>query len=137
MYDNILVATDGSEGASRAVEHAIDLAGRCGAHLNVLAVVDSRQCGEPALSTAELAVEELEDRGHRLVDGVAERAADADVATTTRVCHGVPDEEIRSHAADVDADLVVLGIRGGSHERHLGSVCERVVCAGEVPVLSA
>ncbi|MFB6188599.1 MAG: universal stress protein, partial [Halapricum sp.] len=36
MYDRILYPTDGSDGASRAQEHAIDLAERYDATLDVL-----------------------------------------------------------------------------------------------------
>jgi len=68
--DTIVVATDGSDGGDRAVEHALELANRYGAALHAMFVVDTDRYGEPALSTAELVAEVAACRGadHRVGD---------------------------------------------------------------------
>jgi len=40
MYDTILIATDGSRGAERAIGHGLDLAQSCGADVYALSVID-------------------------------------------------------------------------------------------------
>ena len=128
MYDTILVATDGSAPAEQAIERGLDLAERYDATLHALFVVDTRLVGEPALSSTELVVDELEDRGHALLDDIAARGEGRGIEITTRCCHGVPHEEIVDAAAEIDADLLVLGYSGQTHQNtdNIGSVAERV-----------
>lgn len=138
MYDTILVPTDGSESADRAVDHGLFLAEQSGATMLAMYVVDTSRYGEPALSSSELVIQDLEERGDALVDDVAERAAEAGIEAETIVCHGRPDEAIVAHAADVDADLLVMGYQGHSHEMegHMGSVVNRVIRSTDRPVLT-
>jgi nucleotide-binding universal stress UspA family protein len=135
MYDTILLPVDGSDGGNRATEHALELADRYGATIHAMYVVDVSRYGEPALSSVELVVDELEDRGRELLAGLADRADDDGIEVLTEHRHGVPHEEIVAHAEDVDADLVVMGYQGYSHRNRIGSVAERVSRAGVRPVL--
>jgi len=139
MYDTILVPTDGSDPANRAVEHGLELAERFGATLHALYVVDTRRYGEPALSSAEIVLQELEEDGNALVTDIAERGDNRGVVVETRVCHGAPHEEIITYADETDADLIVMGYQGHSHsiEGHMGSVADRVTQRAGRPVLTA
>jgi len=137
IYDRILVATDGSDGANRAVEHALDLGERYGATVHAIFVVDTARYGEPALSTAELVIDELGDEGSDLLAELAGRADNAGIDVETRCCQGQPHREILDYAEAVDADLVVMGYQGRTHDAHIGSVTDRVVRTGERPVLIA
>ena len=136
MYETILVPMDGSDGSNRAAEHALELADRFDSTLHALFVVDTRRYGEPGLSSTEIVVDELEDHGHALVDDFASRADNIDVETETRVCHGVPHDEIIEYATDVDADVIVMGYQGHTHRQKIGSVVERVVRDGSRPVFT-
>jgi len=136
MYDTILVPLDGSDSANRAAEHALELADRFDASLHALNVVDTRLYGEPSLSSTEIVVDELEDRGHGLVDDFAKRADNVGIETQTRVCHGVPHEEILDYADQEDADAIVMGYQGQTHRHKIGSVAERVVRDGSRPVFT-
>lgn len=137
MYDTILVGTDGSASANRAVVHALEQAETADAALHAIFVVDTNRYAEPALSSGELLTDELEDWGREELNEVVERAADLDTEAVTRVCHGDPWREIVAYADDVDADLVVLGYQGQSHTESgtLGSVTDRVVRNAGRPVL--
>lgn len=138
MYDTILVPTDGSEPADRAVEHALTLADRYGAGIHALYCVETHRYGEPALSSTELVLDDLEDRGAAMLEAVGDRAVDADVECRRTVCHGRPWEEVREKAAELDADLIVIGYQGRSHTRtdRIGSVAERIVRTADRPVLT-
>lgn len=137
LYDTILVPYDGSDGANRAVEHAFDLAQQYDATVHGLFIVDTRSYGEPARSSVELIVDEVEDEGHRLLDRVADRAEAQGVRFESRLRHGVPHDEITAHADEVDADIVVMGFQGHTNDSSIGSVVERVVRDGGRPVLVA
>jgi nucleotide-binding universal stress UspA family protein len=129
MYDSILVGTDGSGPANRAVVHALDLAELTDATLHAIFVVDTSRYREPALSSMELVTDSVEDWGHEQLTEVVERAEDLDVDVVTRSCHGKPNAEIIGYADEIDADLVVLGYQGQSQTdpEHIGSVTDRVI----------
>lgn len=138
MYDTILVPTDGSEPANRAVEHALKLGEHYEAAVHAMYVVDTGRYGDPALSSAELVLTELEEEGQAIVDAVADRGDDRGLAVETCVCHGRPDEEITDYADEVDADVIVMGFQGQSHTRTdlIGSVAQRVLQSTDRAVLT-
>lgn len=131
MYDAVLVATDGSDLASRAVEYAIDLASTCGATLYALSIVDSRP-----LESARHSEQMIAAAGP-LVEAVRERAERADLRVVTEVKTGVPHQAILDYADEAGADVVILGVtgRGGVERFLLGSTADRVLRLSSVPVL--
>ncbi|SDJ90820.1 universal stress protein [Natronorubrum texcoconense] len=134
MYDTILVATDGSQSANRAVDHALDLASTFDATLHAIYVVDTRRYGESMLSGSDGVVTEVEDRGRELLEEI-EMRADVDVTLTDR--EGRPYEQIGEYAEEIDADLLVLGNRGLGSSGEIGSNAERVVRYVDRPVITA
>ncbi|MFB6084134.1 MAG: universal stress protein [Halorientalis sp.] len=135
MHDVILVATDGSEPAQRAVDHAFELAEASDATVHVMSVVDTKRYGEPALSSAELVLDDFEDRAQALLQYIAERGEEIDVNLVTEQTHGEPHAEILEYADEVDADVLVLGRHGLSRTgHHIGSVSDRVVDGSDRPV---
>ncbi|WP_440991880.1 universal stress protein [Haloarchaeobius baliensis] len=137
MYETLLVATDGSDRAAAAVTHGLELAERDDATVYAIHVVDTRREGEPALSSAELVLDEREDEGWRRVDEIERLAAERGLDANTKVCHGRPAEEILRYADEADVDLLVLGYSGEGHTRTdtIGHVSERVVKDSNRPVL--
>lgn len=138
MYDTILVGTDGSDPANRAVEHALLLAEQYDAAIHAIAVVDTSRYGEPALSSAELVLEELEDSSNDLLRDIAERADNHGVDITTQTCHGDPHSETIDYADGIDTDLTIVGSQGASGTgHHIGSVASRVVRGTDRAVMLA
>lgn len=137
MYDNILVGTDGSPSANRAIVHALEQAEKYGANLYGIFVVDTSLYEDPALGSGGLETVEIEDFGQELLDEVEARASDLGVEYIGRCCHGRPSEEIVSYADEIDADLIVLGYQGRSHTKTdtIGSVTDRVVRSAGRPTL--
>ncbi|WP_435334518.1 universal stress protein [Haloarchaeobius sp. TZWWS8] len=136
MYRRILVPTDGSECAERATDYAIDLARRYDADVHALFVVDTSIYDEPALSSAELVIDDLEDWGAGLMEDMSARADEHGIDFECKLCHGLPHEEIAKYADAVEADLIVMGYQGQTHRKHIGSVADRVVRFGDRPVLT-
>lgn len=134
MYRTILAATDGSEPANRAVDHALDLASTFNADLHVIYVVDTRRYGESALAESETAIADLEEQG---TDILQETETQADIGVTTEIRSGRPHDQIGEYAAEIDADLLVIGNRGLGAGGEIGSTAERVVRHVDRPVITA
>ncbi|MDS0279250.1 universal stress protein [Halomicroarcula sp. S1AR25-4] len=140
MFDTVVIATDGSGSAERAVEAALDLAAHFDATVHALYVVDS---GEVESTPEEVRTElerALATTGGRALSFVREAAiaeADSDDIVTA-VRQGDPADEICQYAIDHDADVVATGTRGrhGEHGFLLGSVAEEIVRQAPMPVLS-
>lgn len=137
MYDRILVPTDGSEGTSETLDHAVEMATRYDAAIHTLAVVDERQVeqlqGESKYETETT----LEENCERAVSRVADRSEGEGIPVTTAIRHGVPSQRIVEYAVENSIDVVAMGTHGRSdHERiaTVGSVTQRVVENIDVPV---
>jgi nucleotide-binding universal stress UspA family protein len=112
--------------------HALALAERFDAAIDVLHVIDTRRYD----TSIESAVEPLAREGERYVERLAETAADADVPVATAVEVGRPARRVLAYVDEHGVDLVVLGRRdeGGLSRRLLGSVTQYVVTHADVPV---
>ena len=134
-FDTIVVATDGSDSVSRAVEVALDLADRFDAAVHALYVVDSGEVDSSPEAVREQMRNALQERGGEAIVDVQKRAG-RDVTAVVR--EGRPANEIADYAREIDADLVATGTRGrhGENRFLIGSVAERVVRTCPVPVLT-
>jgi len=137
MYDSILVATDGSETATTAVDHAVELAARFDASLYGIAVADDRTDYDTGIVDPEEAMQHLRERAVGWLETVESNAANAGVAVETTVRTGVPHEEILAYADENDIDVIVVGARGRSSLKGalLGSTIDRVVRVADRTVL--
>ncbi|RQG88105.1 universal stress protein [Natrarchaeobius halalkaliphilus] len=131
---SILVATDGSDVASRAIERALTVAERTGASVHVLTVVDTD--GAPLRFDIE-SVHDLEDARERLVEDVVSAFDEHTVDVTGAVLRGTPARAIVTYAEENDVDLIVIGRTGygGVTETLLGGTADRVVRTASVPVV--
>jgi nucleotide-binding universal stress UspA family protein len=133
MYKHILAALDGSPRAPQVLHHAAELAARTGAVLHLCRAV-SVPVGVPddswVLTAADLTTR-LFDHG---VHDLTRLAAELHPTTTPvhwgeRICRlGPPAQTIADIAAELHADLVVIGSHGyGLLDRILGTTAARVV----------
>jgi len=136
-YTDILVPTDGSEGAEAAIDPAVDVASTYDARLHALSVIDTMAMGVDVRSGAIL--DALEESAQSAVDTIEEQATQASVsAVETEIVHGSPYRGIRSYVEENDIDLVVMGTHGrtGIERYLLGSVAEKTVRTSPVPVMT-
>ena len=110
MYQKILVGTDGSKTAARAVDRAVEVAASINAPLTIL--------------TAD-----RKDRGAKIVAAEAKRHAGSGVTIDTTVVDDDPTAALIATAESGGYDLLVMGNRGMtgiSRFFSLGSVPNRV-----------
>jgi len=137
-FKKILVATDFSDYAARAIEYAEVLCKQFGSEILLLHVIESFTYSltdsmtvighDQALSaTAEALLENLQNR--LLAEGFSVEGV---------VTHGRAYKEIVEKATEEASDLIVIGSHGrtGMEQLLLGSVAEKVVRLANCPVLT-
>lgn len=143
MYKRILMATDGSEAATRALDEALALTKEQGAALRIIHVIlDQRYYGgDVGFVDWDRFLKGMRQEGEKLVKAAAERAHEAGVTAETEVrveLDGRIARLVLDAARDWKADLIVIGTHGrhGLGHLFLGSVAEEVIRASSVPVLA-
>jgi nucleotide-binding universal stress UspA family protein len=130
MFSSIVVGTDGSETADRALTRALEMARLTGARLHVVSAYEPVAArvtgGAPAAEAAEWSVgPDFEVEG--VLNRAITRARAEGVETEVRAPKGDPADAILTVADEVNADLIVLGSRGMQGARRvLGSVPNKV-----------
>jgi len=130
----ILLATDLTAASREATDRAVDLAGRLGARLLIVNVLEKRRLtGGGSHDRVDQARAERET----LLVKIVRSARDAGVKAEFLVWDGDPGDSIAAAAEAEQADLVVVGTRGrsGAERMLLGSVSDHVVRHAECPVL--
>ena len=125
MINKLLVAYDGSDSAKSAFNFALELAGKYGAELHVLAVARPPEFG------AEVETEAVIESSRRHYTHLLQplKARVPGLTAHFKVMVGHPAESIVLYAEDHGIDHIVVGHRGHSlFERWLiGSVARRVI----------
>jgi nucleotide-binding universal stress UspA family protein len=142
MYTNILIPTDGSALAGKAVQHGIALAKRIGAKVTVLTVLppfhtlttDARMIEDtPAQFKAR-----MQTHAEKTLSAAAAAAQAAGVTCeTAQVEHEHPYQAIINAAESKGCDLIIMASHGrqGIAALVLGSETVKVLTHCKVPVL--
>lgn len=136
---SILVPTDFSEPAERALDYAKAIAENFKAALHVVHVAADVTLDDPMLTASSLA--EIQDSAAAALSKIDERITAEErgrVEVRTSILQGDPHDAILAYAAEHAIELIVLGTHGrGAVERFLlGSVAERIVRHAKCPVLT-
>jgi nucleotide-binding universal stress UspA family protein len=134
----VIHATDGSAASWSAARYAVALARYTGARLVALFVVNTREARRLAPLEHE-ALAAMREQGESAVAHVVNLAHQHGVPAQGMLVDGVPGQAIVDAAADLGADLIVVGSHGatGLERVLLGSVSEFVVRHARCPVLVA
>jgi nucleotide-binding universal stress UspA family protein len=133
MFRSIVVGTDGSETATKAVSQAVDLARAVGAKLELVSAyepVPAQRLNEERRQAPEdlqWAINPREDVDATLA-AAAEVARQAGVEVAVYARQGDPADAIIDVAEEREADLVIVGNKGmtGAKRFLLGSVPNKV-----------
>jgi nucleotide-binding universal stress UspA family protein len=133
LFGSIVVGTDGSETATRAVREAVDLARAVGAKVELVSayapVSEQRLSSErrDAPQDVQWAIGPTQEVDTSL-ERAAEIAREAGVEVSTHARQGDPADAILEVAEEQNADLVIVGNKGmtGAKRFLLGSVPNKV-----------
>jgi nucleotide-binding universal stress UspA family protein len=141
MYKHILIATDGSELAAKAVASGLGLAKQLGATVTVVTATEpwtAMMTGEPAIAfpIAEYDKAAAESAA-RILGTVSAAANKAGVSCETVHVTNYPSDAIIETAKSKGCDLIVMASHGrrGIARALLGSEAVNVLTNSTVPVL--
>ena len=140
MFEEILIATDGSEHSVQAAKKGIDLAKLSGGRVTALYVVDPGVLSDVSHNIVDEVVEGMRrsmmKEAEKATTFVEELAKAAGVPAEKKIVEGNPAPEILKMSKGMD--VVVVGSIGstGLSKYLLGSVAEKVVRNSRVPVLT-
>ena len=145
MYKHILIATDGSELATKAVEYGLALAQCFGARVTIVTVTEQWSAFDMAQEAREHRPDPIgqfeaiaASAAKRILDGALARGKALSVACDPiHVKDQYPAEGIIAAARDRECDLIVMGSRGrrGISRLLLGSQAHEVLTHCTVPAL--
>lgn len=146
MYQKILIATDGSKLAGKALEHGLSLATLSRSPVVIVTVTEMWSALEmsrkTSASTVVHAVETYEqveaEHARGILAAAGERAEQLGVQCELRhVSDRRPSEGILDVASETGCDLIVMATHGrrGINRVLLGSQTNAVVTHSEIPVL--
>jgi nucleotide-binding universal stress UspA family protein len=142
MYSRILIATDGSELANKAVDQGLDLAKTVGAKATIVRVTNLPapivyEGVVVALPTEEVR-QEIAARVTEYFSVIRQKAAAAGVdIETVQVEHDFPWQAILDAAKQKGSELIVMASHGrrGISAMLLGSETQKVLTHSTIPVL--
>jgi nucleotide-binding universal stress UspA family protein len=144
MYKHILIATDGSELAQKAVTQGFDLAKALDAKVTVVTVTPSWAAVAPAEAAIAFPVEEynrtVKENATSILGPVVAAAKERGVpCASLHESDQFPAEGILSAAGETGCDLIVMSSHGrrGLTRLLLGSTAQEVLTHSKVPVLVA
>jgi nucleotide-binding universal stress UspA family protein len=131
----ILLPTDGSEHSIRSANHAIEIAKKFQATIEVMYVVDSDASKYDVLHHDSKI--EIEQARKQQVRSIEEMIEEANIDFKVHIVHGEPGPTIINSANENQFDLVVIGSRGlnSLQTMILGSVSHKVVKHVNCPVM--
>jgi len=133
MFTKILHANDGSEHAFNALELALAKQNRSELHMvSVLEIDYAPEFIEEVREETGAAAR----RFHKVLQRAREMAEKSGVKVNTHVVSGHPVRDVIRLAAELKADLLVIGATGHSalYERMIGSRADRMVQLAQCPV---
>lgn len=136
-YENILIPTDGSTGATHAAEHGLSLAADLNATVHALSVMDDTSLGLDVRSI--VSGQENEQAATDAIEDVVSGAEAHGITNTVRhIEHRTPIEVILDTIESNDIHAIVMGTTGrrGTDRILLGSVAEKTVRSAPVPVIT-
>ena len=145
MYKKILVATDGSELAQKAVRSGAELAKNLGSSLTIVTVTEKWPLVEAA-AQAELGIDDPAGQYERIAQAQGEQvlaAAGQIVSEIGLTCEKIhvkntqPATGVIETAVEANADLIVVASHGrrGLSRILLGSVANEILVRSSVPVM--
>lgn len=144
MFNKIMVAVDGSQGAQEALEMAIKVQKACGAELLILSVYREHNLWKASVTFVyPEKTASTDDAMRQYAKEVAEKSkayAREQGVESVRSFYvgGGPARTIVKFSRDHEVGLIILGRRGLSDSKHdlLGGVAHKVTSLAECPVMT-
>jgi nucleotide-binding universal stress UspA family protein len=136
MFNKILLAYDGSDGAKLALEKVVDFAKLANAELHLLAVGRIPEYAETVSETEE-AREQARSYYAKIMDEAQREMKHQGLTPVVHIDFGKPADTILRIAEDLAVDLLILGTHPHSamRRRFLGATVDKVIDHAHCSVL--
>ncbi|MBI4524837.1 MAG: universal stress protein [Deltaproteobacteria bacterium] len=136
MFNKILLAYDGSDGAKLALEKAVEIARVGNTELHFLAVGRIPEYAE-TVSEVEEAREQAKNFYSKVMEDAVDKLKQRSVEARVHIDFGKPADVILRSAEDLGVDLLVLGTHPHSavRRRVLGATVDKVIDHAHCSVL--
>ncbi|MDD5959615.1 MAG: universal stress protein [Methanobrevibacter wolinii] len=131
MFNKILIASDGSSTASKAIDTGVDIASKYGADIAALYIIDP----------FKMSYDDGDDQGGVVLDSITEKGHENNLKVVEHIITADPINDFKVMIQKINPDLVVIGQFGNSldnksnYEKNIGSVASKVLEVSDVPVL--
>jgi nucleotide-binding universal stress UspA family protein len=138
LIARVLLSTDFSHCAARALDYALAMVNWWKAELHVLHVLEFLPGMNPEYPINQTYLDQLRKEATNQLSGLERRVAEAGLSIHKRIDCGIPSQRIEAVAAELRADLIVMGTHGRTGLEHVlvGSTAERAVRIASCPVLT-
>ncbi len=133
MFKKILIASDGSQAAEKAIDLGINLAVKYQAEVAALYIINPM----------EMSYDDGDDDGGKVLDKITEKGKKAKITVIEHIITADPLKDFKIMICKINPDLVVIGKHGFTYdnkkydENRLGSVAQKVLEVSNVPVIIA
>jgi len=129
MWNKILVANDGSEGAMEAVRAGLRLAKQFSSEIHIISIEEELPLYTATFGEIEEAERESNGYFQNLNKEISKFAADLGVNPITHIIRGHAVEEIVKFATDEKFDLLIVGFMGHSKifGRVMGGTAQNII----------
>ncbi|AKB11882.1 MAG: universal stress protein [Methanosarcina thermophila] len=136
-YTKVMIATDGSKHARKAIDAGIQFAKLTGAKLYAVYVIVSAGYTPRDFGWEASLREFLESEAKKAVNFVVDAGRAAGIEVEPLILEGHPADKILEFSEQESMDLIVMGTLGrtGLDRFLLGSVAEKVIRHSKIPVM--
>lgn len=131
MFNKILIASDGSTSADKAIDLGIDIAVKYNAEIAALYIINP----------LEISYDDGDDDGGKVLDKITEKGKKANITVIEHIITADPLKDFAIMICKINPDLVVIGKNGTTFDENkyskdkLGSVAKKVLEVSNVPVI--
>jgi nucleotide-binding universal stress UspA family protein len=138
LYQNIVIATDGSANFRKVISCGVEIAKLSGATVHALYVVDTPSLISETWTVGKETIRKMMiNDGKKIIYKVKKIIEESGVEVKEILLEGHPSDEIIKFAENNKMDLIVMGTLGktGFEKFLMGSIAEKVVRFSDVPVM--
>ncbi|OWT33788.1 universal stress protein UspA1 [Methanobrevibacter sp. 87.7] len=132
MFSKILIASDGSDTANKAIDVGVNIASKYNADIAALYIIDP----------FKMSFDDGDGQGGAVLDSITDKGHEHNLKVVEHIITADPINDFKVMIQKIDPDLVVIGQFGNSldnsdneYEKNIGSVAAKVLEVSPVPVL--
>lgn len=131
MIKKILIASDGSSSANKAVDLALNIASKYNAQVAALYIFDPM----------EMSYDEGDEEGGAVLDKITSKGKESNITVIEHIISANPINDFKVMICKIQPDLIVIANHGKTYDMkpyndsRLGSVAQKVLEVSNVPVI--